>query len=74
MIFCGSVASVNALDAIRLNVTVSADIRAAASFASFEPENPRYSLRDAGACASFSQQPTSSVLPGRVLKCDSAIF
>jgi len=53
MIFCGNVASVNAADAIRLNVIVNQDYRVAADFASFEPENPRYSLRRAGS-SSFS--------------------
>ncbi len=48
MIFCNNVASVDALEAVRLNVIVSSDSHAAGSFASFEPENPRYSLRDAG--------------------------
>ena len=49
MIFCGNVSSVNAVEAIRLGVTVTQDINAAVSFASFAPENARYSLRDAGA-------------------------
>lgn len=49
MIFCGNVSSVNAVEAIRLGVTVTQDINTAARFASFAPENARYSLRDAGA-------------------------
>ncbi len=53
MIFCGNVSSVDAAEAIHLNVIVTADINAAAGFARFEPENPRYSLRNAGATPRF---------------------
>jgi len=48
MIFCGNVADVDAAEAIRLNVIVTQSERVAHDFACFEPENPKYSLRNSG--------------------------
>jgi hypothetical protein len=72
MIFCGNVSSVNAAEAIRLGVTVTQDINAAVSFASFAPENAQYSLRDAGAHTrtAFSLHHTATLLHrGVIVRC-----